>query len=377
MKDRARIVLLIALFATFDRKAQPAPPSRRAATVEDSVRLRTFVEEQPVAVSPDGRQVAYVLSEPDLKNNRNETVLYVRDLPKMEEKKPQRDNGKVVLRTQGIRQMQWLADGQRLLVLHHPDGGQGTVVRLDLKSGGFTPASPVDLDVQGFAATPDGRRLALLVNAPDKTQVDRFASPRGVVITEEDFLLSVDARGAVKNKATLTAVVVADADGGALTVFGGKRSLSLMRPAISPNGRYVTFLALGEALPYPGAWQHAHVRGDSSNHHDAAGPLAARRRNRAQGSVDRDQPGAARTNAGPRRTHQLDRRQRVQELGLFNLPRGLRGRREVPVRDPVQVLGRYFYPRRQWRIDRQLRAAGPGQLRFRGADARRRDRPLS
>ena len=48
---------------------------------------------------------------------------------------------------------------------------------------------------------------------------------------------------------------MADADGGTLSVFGGKRSLGLMRPAISPNGRYVSFLALGEALPYPPAWQ--------------------------------------------------------------------------------------------------------------------------
>ena len=234
----------------------PISPGRRAATVEDSVRLRTFVEEQPAAVSPDGRQVAYVLIEPDLKKNRNETVLYVRELPRSDDTGPQRGQGKVVLRTQGIRQMQWLADGRRLLVLHHPDGGLGSVARVDRESGELTPTTTKDLDVEAFAATPDGRRLALLVTVADKTQVDRFASPRGVVITGEDFLLEVDARGVAKNKATLTAVVVADADGGALTVFGGKRSLQLMRPAISANGLYVTFLALGEAVPYPNAWKH-------------------------------------------------------------------------------------------------------------------------
>jgi dipeptidyl aminopeptidase/acylaminoacyl peptidase len=227
----------------------------RAATVEDSVRLRTFIDEQPVAVSPDGRHVAYVLTEPDLKKNRNETVLYVRELPKTEDKDPQRGQGKVVLRTQGIRQMRWLADGRRLLVLHRPQGSRGTVVRVDRESGESFPASPKDLDVEAFAVTPDGRRLALLVTMQDKTEADRFASPRGVVITEEDFLLEVDTRGATKKKATLTAVVVADVDGGALTVFAGKSALGLMRPAISPDGRHVTFLALGEALPYPPAWQ--------------------------------------------------------------------------------------------------------------------------
>ena len=48
----------------------------------DSVRLRTFPEEQPVAVSPDGKRVAYVLIEPDLKENYNQTVVYMHELPK-------------------------------------------------------------------------------------------------------------------------------------------------------------------------------------------------------------------------------------------------------------------------------------------------------
>jgi len=59
----------------------------------------------------------------------------------------------------------------------------------------------------------------------------------------------------VKKKASRTAVVAADVGGGSIVVFGGKRSLALMRPAISPNGRYLTFHALGEALPYPATWQ--------------------------------------------------------------------------------------------------------------------------
>ena len=186
--------------------AQPPPsnsPGQRAATVEDSVRLRTFGEEQPVAVSPDGQRAAYVLIEPDLKKNANETVVYVRELPETEAKNPSRHHGKAVLRTRGIRQLQWLADGQQLLVLHHPDGGRGNVARVDRESGEFSPASPSELDVEAFAATPDGRRLALLVSVPDQGQVDRFAAPRGVVITEEDFLLDVDARGGAKKRRRL------------------------------------------------------------------------------------------------------------------------------------------------------------------------------
>ena len=217
------------------------------------MRLRTFVEEQPVAVSPDGQRVAYVLIEPNLEKDYDETVVYVRDLPAAGVENPPRESGRAVLRTRGIRQVQWLADGRHLLVLHHPGGERGEVVRADVASGEASPASPSGLDVEEFAATPDGRRLALLVSVPDQEQADRFASPRGVPINEDDFLLDIDARGTTKKKASRTAVVAADAGGGTMTVFSGKRSLALMRPAISPDGRYVTFHALGEALPYPAA----------------------------------------------------------------------------------------------------------------------------
>jgi dipeptidyl aminopeptidase/acylaminoacyl peptidase len=231
------------------------PAGRRAATVEDSVRLRTFLDEKPAAVSPDGSRVAYVLIEPNLKENSNEAVVYVRELPETDAKEPLRHFGKAVLRTRDIRQMQWLADGQHLLVLYRPDGDKGNVVRVDQASGESSPLSPGGLNVEEFAATPDGRRLALLVSVPDEEQVDRFASPRGVVITEDDFLLDIDARGTARNKASRMAIVAMDVGGGTMTVFGGKRSLGLMRPAISADGRHVTFLALGEAVPYPSAWQ--------------------------------------------------------------------------------------------------------------------------
>jgi dipeptidyl aminopeptidase/acylaminoacyl peptidase len=247
------VTTLSSVFAA--ESPSPNAPVQRAATVEDSVRLRTFVEENPVAVSPDGKRVAYVLIEPNLKENHDETALYVRELPVVEAADPPRDWGKAVLRSRGIRQMQWLAGGKQLLVLHHPGGDKGSVARVDLMSGSVTTVSPGELDVEEFSATPDGHRLALLVNVPDKEQADRFASPRGVLINEDDFLLEIDARGTAKKKASRTAVVAAEVGGGELTIFDGKRSLALMRPAISPNGRYVTFHALGEALPYPSAWQ--------------------------------------------------------------------------------------------------------------------------
>lgn len=165
--------------AAFLAAPQPSPHAAgpRAATVEDSVRLRMFLDEKPATVSPDGKRVAYALIEPNLKENCNEAVVYVRELPGTNEKYTPRYGGKALLRTRGIRQMQWLADGQHLLVLCRPEGDKGQVARIDQSSGASSAASPRELDVQEFAATPDGRRLALLVSIPDKEQTDRFASP--------------------------------------------------------------------------------------------------------------------------------------------------------------------------------------------------------
>ena len=240
--------------ALIAQSSSPKAVGRRAATVEDSVQLRTFLDEKPAAVSPDGKRVAYVLIEPNLKENRNDAVVYVRELPETVVTDQPRYCGKTVLRTRDILQMQWLADGRRILVLCRPDGNKGRVVRVDQESGEPSPLSPGELDVAEFAATPDGRRLAMLVSVPDEEQADRFASPRGVVITENDFLLDIDARGTGKNKTARTAFIASDTGGGTMTVFGGRRSLGLMRPAISADGRQASFMALGEAIPYPSAW---------------------------------------------------------------------------------------------------------------------------
>ena len=188
------------------------PPGGGRRRWKISVRLRTFAEESPVAVSPDGKRVAYLLIEPDLKDNYDQTVVYVRELPEAGQT-PQREAGKAALRTRGARRMQWLADGKHLLVLHQSDGEMGSVVRVDLASGQSTPVSPGGMDVGEFAATPDGRRLALLVNAPDVEQADRFAAPRGVVINRDDFLLDIDARGTAKKKPSRMAIVAADVGG--------------------------------------------------------------------------------------------------------------------------------------------------------------------
>jgi len=254
---RALVWLSIALSPALVRAESSAANSggRRPATVEDSVRLRSFLPDQPVAVSPDWRSLAYALVEPNLERNVNETVLYECELPGPDAGDSKPTRSRALLRTRGIRQLRWLADGQGLLVLRAADDGRGIVERVDRKSGATTPASPAELDVVAFSATRDGRRLAMLVRTPDEAQADRFAAPRGMVITEDDFLLDIDARRNSRSASQLTAVVVADVDGPLATVFAGKRGLGLMQPSISPDGRHLTFLALGEAAPYPAAWQ--------------------------------------------------------------------------------------------------------------------------
>ena len=66
--------------------ATPAPAAaqdgsgRKPVTIRQTVEMRMFLR-SGVALSPDGRQVAYVLVEPSFAKNYNEHVVYLIDLP--------------------------------------------------------------------------------------------------------------------------------------------------------------------------------------------------------------------------------------------------------------------------------------------------------
>ena len=79
---RTPLVVLMATLvvpAVAGQNALP-PDGRSPVTVRQTVEMRMFLN-PGVALSPDGRYVAYVLAEPSFAKNYNEHVIYVVAIP--------------------------------------------------------------------------------------------------------------------------------------------------------------------------------------------------------------------------------------------------------------------------------------------------------
>jgi dipeptidyl aminopeptidase/acylaminoacyl peptidase len=142
------------------RGAPPAPAAPAAPAVstvpgpafEDVISLRGI---GAMAISPDGRSIAFAVRTTDWVENRYETQLWL-----------VRDGGEPFQLTRGSRGigggLQWSPDGRWIAFLaDRGDGQQVHVIRAD--GGEAQKVTAVKDGVSGFRWAPDGRRLALLV----------------------------------------------------------------------------------------------------------------------------------------------------------------------------------------------------------------------
>lgn len=144
----------------------PAPLAGQASrpmTVEDVLRMKSLSQ---LAVSPDGRWVAYVVTERDMEEDRQETNVWVvptaggPDDARQVTFRPGADDSPLWHPTGG-----WLAfasdrEGDRQVYGIRPDGGEAWRV------------SAHETAVGGYRFSPDGRRLGFTANPP-ATEADR------------------------------------------------------------------------------------------------------------------------------------------------------------------------------------------------------------
>jgi dipeptidyl aminopeptidase/acylaminoacyl peptidase len=138
-----------------------AQPARRSVTVDDLMRLRTIVD---VKIAPDGRRVAYVVSQPSVERNAHEPELFV--VPS--------DGGLAARIAADVHiftpalpapRLRWSPDGTTLSFLAIADGRPQVFVTA--ASGG--PARAITAAPQGVTAyewSPSGRRVAYLMREP-------------------------------------------------------------------------------------------------------------------------------------------------------------------------------------------------------------------
>lgn len=128
----------------------------KAFTVQDLVTLDRISDPR---ISPDNRRVAYVVRETDLPNNKGIRNIWLLDL----------ENSKAVPRklttSSGNNDTpRWSSDGQSIY-FSSTRSGAAQIWRLDLDGGEAQQITDLPLDVNAFVLSPDGKKIALSMEA--------------------------------------------------------------------------------------------------------------------------------------------------------------------------------------------------------------------
>ncbi len=147
--------MTLSLLAALALTAAPASP--RPYTVQDQVTMRRLSEPR---VSPDGQRIAFVLRTTDMEANKGRTDLWLVNADGSGARQltshPDSDNQPV-----------WAPDGRSLFFLSSR-GGSSQVWRLPIDGGEPQQVTKLPLDVNAFALSRDGAKLAVALEVfPD------------------------------------------------------------------------------------------------------------------------------------------------------------------------------------------------------------------
>jgi dipeptidyl aminopeptidase/acylaminoacyl peptidase len=158
-----------------------APPAAfagsRPVTVDDLMRLRSISD---VRISPDGRQVAYVVSQPSFEKDEHEAALYL--VPAAGGAPLRLTHGtRVFNQPRPLAQLRWSPDGTRLSFLGVADG-QPQVFVLDVSGGDARAVTASRQGVSAYEWSPDGTRVGYLASDPPSEDEERRRKERSFVI---------------------------------------------------------------------------------------------------------------------------------------------------------------------------------------------------
>jgi dipeptidyl aminopeptidase/acylaminoacyl peptidase len=160
--------------------AAAAPVAALTFSLDD---LGTLVRLSGLALSPDGKQVALIVSRPDPAENRSVTTLSVIDT---------KSGAQRVLASGEIRAPAWSPRGDKLAWLA-PDADKTEQIYLysfDSEVGipVVVSSAAKGAGVQGFAWSPDGESFAYLAEEPPVTPVGDARFDRTFEVADEDYL---------------------------------------------------------------------------------------------------------------------------------------------------------------------------------------------
>jgi dipeptidyl aminopeptidase/acylaminoacyl peptidase len=135
--------------------AQPRP-----FTIDDEMKLRSIVD---VRISPDGEQVAYVVSTPNLAKNEHEGALYIVNTRGGDSSL--RSGFKIFNKPRPAPQLRWSPDSKTIALLGMTDTGPQVIAvpRTGAASRALTEAPE---GASAFEWSPDGKSIAYLTTDP-------------------------------------------------------------------------------------------------------------------------------------------------------------------------------------------------------------------
>ncbi|HSO75192.1 MAG TPA: S9 family peptidase, partial [Blastocatellia bacterium] len=178
---RLSVPLLIALTAAASIAAPPVASAiaqgKRAMTFEDIMSLRVVGDPR---ISPDGKHVAFVVTQADMKTNfRNPDVWLVAadgGEPKQLTRSPKRDD-----------QPRWSSDSRRLAFISDRDGKPQVYV-LSIDGGEAWKVTDVQTSVTSFEWSPDGKRIAYIATDPiSETQEKEKKEGFDQIVVDADY----------------------------------------------------------------------------------------------------------------------------------------------------------------------------------------------
>ena len=144
----ALALLIVTLAGTAPTFAQPTRPM----TTDDLIAMDRLSDPQ---VSPDAREIAFVVSELDLPNDRRRTDIWTVTVSGGEPRRVTTDPGSDF-------NPRWSPDGEHLYFLS-TRSGSSQVWRLDVGDTQTSQVTDLPLDVANLTVSPDGSHLAVSI----------------------------------------------------------------------------------------------------------------------------------------------------------------------------------------------------------------------
>jgi len=218
------------------------PGAPRPVTADDLLRLRdigepdasTYRDPTPLAVSPDGREVAFVLSRAEPESNAYCEGLFVMPVDGSAPTRWLADTGDLIINEEPLRGSvvpigyvtaptpRWSPDGHWIAFLRRKDGTT-RLWRVPASGGAALAVSPAGTSVEDFAFAGDGSKLVFTTRPTAvKVQAAVDREGQGGWLYDKRIMPNMGARPQLPVGLPLATSAVATATGAALPLRGGE-----------------------------------------------------------------------------------------------------------------------------------------------------------